>query len=111
MASLPSCSCKAVVLECSWYLTSSVGNCAGVIERVFSEQALMTGLIETNQARDHGLRWSGLRVGDGLLECDGARLRTKRDVRPPEPFNALAITEGEIDSFGRAQVRSQAPDE
>jgi len=127
MLNLLSCSCMAVELVCSLVFmpfgtsfaldtrTCSDQACrykkdgrartwdrARVVESILAEETLTAGLIESNQACDHRLRWSGFRVRDGLLERDAGRLGMKRDVRQPEPLNALPITDGEIDAFGCA---------
>jgi hypothetical protein len=50
-------------------------------------------------------------VGNGLLKGDAPRCGIERDVRQANLFNATIVTDTEIDTFCRAQVRGMAPNE
>src|SRR5664280_1289043 len=87
------------------------GNRARVVEGIFAKHTLIVRLVECNQPSDHRLRWSRLRVGNGLLEPHAVRFGVKRNVRQAVALDALAIAEAQIHSPGPAQIRSQPSDE
>ncbi len=79
-----------------------------MVERIFVRQALAACVIESDQTGDHCSRWSGLGVGDGLLEGYVASPGMEGDVGQPMLLRAVRIADTEIGAFCSGQISREA---
>jgi hypothetical protein len=81
------------------------------MEGVFAERAFAPGVIDADQAGDHGKGRRGLQERDRLLVDDARGLRMNGDVRETALFNATFIADAQVDAACPTEIRGQTADE